>query len=118
MSLSAIANPQTTFFPTVYTLIPSRLLRQAFYSVPSTLCPPGHQVEIGLGLKLVRIYHRGQLVKVHPRQPRGGRSTDPQDYPRKVCRKWSSTVTERSTSNWTIQGKLMLVIAPSYSFAI
>ena len=53
----------------------------ALYSVPSTLCPPGQQVEVGLGSKLVRIFHRGQLVKVHPRQPRGGRSTDPQDYP-------------------------------------
>ena len=53
----------------------------ALYSVPSTLCPPGQQVEVGLGVKLVRIYHRGQLVKVHPRQPRGGRSTDTADYP-------------------------------------
>ena len=53
----------------------------ALYSVPSTLCPPGQQVEIGLGLKLVRIYHRGRLVKGHPRQPRGGRATDAQDYP-------------------------------------
>ena len=42
----------------------------ALYSVPSTLCPPGQQVEIGLGLKLVRIYHRGRLVKVHPHGPR------------------------------------------------
>ena len=32
-------------------------------------------------MKLVRIFHRGQLIKVHSRQPRGGRSTDPQDYP-------------------------------------
>ena len=53
----------------------------ALYSVPSTLCPPGQQVEVGLGLKLVRIFHRGQLIKVHPRQPRGGRSTDTADYP-------------------------------------
>ena len=53
----------------------------AIYSVPSTLCPPGQQVEVGLGPKLVRIFHRGQLVKVHARQPRGGRSTDPADYP-------------------------------------
>ena len=53
----------------------------ALYSVPSALCPPGQQVEIGLGLKLVRIYHRGRLIKIHPRQPRGRRSTDPQDYP-------------------------------------
>ena len=34
-----------------------------------------------LGSKLVRIYHRGRLIKVHPRQDRGGRSTDPDDYP-------------------------------------
>ena len=53
----------------------------ALYSVPSTLCPPGQQVEVGLGVKLVRIFHRGQLVKVHLRQPRGGRSTDTTDYP-------------------------------------
>ena len=53
----------------------------ALYSAPSALCPPGQQVEIGLGLKLVRIYHRGRLIKVHPRQPRGGRATDTQDYP-------------------------------------
>ena len=56
----------------------------ALYSVPSALCPPGQQVEIGLGLKLVRIYHRGRLIKVHPRQPRGGRSTDLQDYPEEL----------------------------------
>ena len=53
----------------------------ALYSAPSYLCPPGQQVEIGLGRKLVRIYHRGKLVKIHPRQPRGGRSTDAADYP-------------------------------------
>ena len=27
------------------------------------------------------MYHRGQLVKTHPRQPPGGRSTDPVDLP-------------------------------------
>ena len=56
----------------------------ALYSVPSTLCPPGQQVEIGLGSKLVRIFHRGRLLKLHPRQPRGGRSTDPADYPEEL----------------------------------
>ena len=30
---------------------------------------------------LVRIFHRGQLVKVHPRQEPGRRSTDPDDLP-------------------------------------
>ena len=53
----------------------------ALYSVPSATCPPGQKVEVRLGSKLVRIYHRGRLIKVHPRQNRGGRSTDPDDYP-------------------------------------
>ena len=30
---------------------------------------------------LVRVFARGQLVKVHPRQQPGGRSTDPEDLP-------------------------------------
>ena len=53
----------------------------ALYSVPSSSCPPGQKVEIRLDSKLVRIYHRGKLIKVHQRQPRGGRATDPDDYP-------------------------------------
>ena len=55
--------------------------QQALYSVPSDRCPPRQQVEIRLGSKLVHIYHRGQLIKTHLRQPKGGRSTDPDDYP-------------------------------------
>ena len=55
--------------------------RQALYSVPSSLCPPGQKVEVQVDSKLVRIYHRGQLIKTHVRQPRGGRSTDVHDYP-------------------------------------
>ena len=55
--------------------------RQALYSVPSGLCPPGQEVEVRVGSKLVRIYHRGKLIKVHQRQPKGGRATDPDDYP-------------------------------------
>ena len=45
--------------------------QQALYSVPSDRCPPRQQVEIRLGSKLVHIYHRGQLIKTHLRQPRG-----------------------------------------------
>ena len=56
----------------------------ALYSVPSSLCPPGQQVEIGLGSKLARIYFRGRLIKTHVRQPRGGRATDPDDYPAEI----------------------------------
>ena len=43
----------------------------ALYSVPADLCTPGQQVEIGLGSKLARIYHRGKLIETHLRQPRG-----------------------------------------------
>ncbi len=53
----------------------------ALYSVPSEVCPPGQKVEVRLGSKLVRIYYRGRLFQVHPRKGRGGRSTDPEDYP-------------------------------------
>ena len=55
--------------------------RQSLYSVPSSLCPPGRKVEVRVDSKLVRIYHKGQLIKTHLRQPRGGRATDPEDYP-------------------------------------
>ena len=54
---------------------------QALYSVPSDVCPPRQQVEIRVDSKLVHSYHRGQLIKTHLRQPKGGRSTDPDDYP-------------------------------------
>ena len=53
----------------------------ALYSAPSTTCPPGAKVEIRSDQHLVRLSRRGELVKVHPRQPKGGRSTDPADYP-------------------------------------
>ena len=55
--------------------------RLALYSVPSSLCPPGRKVEVKVDSKLVRIYYQGQLIKTHLRQPRGGRATDPNDYP-------------------------------------
>ena len=55
--------------------------QQALYSVPSALCSPGQKVEVRVDSKLVHIYHRGQLIKTHIRQHRGGRSTDPEDYP-------------------------------------
>ena len=55
--------------------------RLALYSVPSSLCPPGRKVEVRVDSKLVRIYYQGQLIKTHLRQPRGGRATDPNDYP-------------------------------------
>ncbi len=53
----------------------------ALYSLPHRPDLVGRQVEIHLGSSLVRIYHRGQLIKVHPRQEKGSRITDPDDLP-------------------------------------
>jgi len=55
--------------------------RYAIYSAPSSTCPPGTELEVRGDRELVRLYKRGELMKVHPRKPRGGRSTDPDDYP-------------------------------------
>ena len=52
---------------------------KALYSVPGNLI--GHSVEVRADRQLVRIYWRGQLVKTHPRQQPGRRSTDPADLP-------------------------------------
>jgi hypothetical protein len=52
---------------------------KALYSVPGNLI--GVRVEARADRHLVRLFHRGQLVKVHPRRPPGGRSTDPDDLP-------------------------------------
>jgi hypothetical protein len=47
--------------------------------VPGNLI--GQRLDATADGQLVRLFHRGQLVKVHPRQPPGGRSTDPADLP-------------------------------------
>ena len=52
---------------------------KALYSVPGNLI--GTRVEVRADRQLVRIFARGQLVKVHPRQAPGRRSTDPDDLP-------------------------------------
>lgn len=54
---------------------------QALYSAPTTSCPPGTKLEVRGDSGLVKLYRKGELVKVHPRQHRGGRATDPDDYP-------------------------------------
>ena len=53
----------------------------ALYSAPTTTCPPGTRLEVRGDRSLVTLYRRSELVKVHPRQGQGGRSTDPDDYP-------------------------------------
>jgi len=55
--------------------------KYALYSAPSSTCPPVTKLEVRGDSKLVRFYHRGLLIKTHPRQCRGGRSTDQEDYP-------------------------------------
>jgi hypothetical protein len=52
---------------------------KALYSVPGNLI--GRRVNATATGELVRIFHRGELIKVHPRQRPGGRSTDPADLP-------------------------------------
>jgi len=52
---------------------------KALYSVPGELI--GQHLHARADARLVKLYHRGQLVKTHPRQPAGGRSTDAADLP-------------------------------------
>lgn len=54
--------------------------QKAIYSVPTRWV--GHQVWVRADSKLVRVYAQGQLVKTHPVQEPGGRSTDYDDYPK------------------------------------
>lgn len=54
-------------------------VRRALYSVPTRYI---HQVvRVRADRSLVRIYSRGELVKIHPRKQPGQRATDPGDYP-------------------------------------
>ena len=52
---------------------------RALYSIPGNLI--GARVEVRADRELVRVYHRGALVKIHPRQAPGGRVTDAEDLP-------------------------------------
>jgi len=52
---------------------------KALYSVPGNLI--GTHVQVRADSQLVRVFSRGQLVKVHPRKGIGQRSTDPADLP-------------------------------------
>ena len=51
---------------------------KALYSVPGNLI--GSRVDARADRSLVRVFHRGQLVKVHPRMAPGKRSTDPRRW--------------------------------------
>lgn len=52
---------------------------RALYSIPTAYI--GQKVHVRADRELVRVSFRGEIVKTHPRQPPGGRSTDPADYP-------------------------------------
>ena len=54
-------------------------IAKALYSVPGELI--GQHLHARADSRLVRLYHRGQLIKTHPRKPPGGRSTDAADLP-------------------------------------
>jgi hypothetical protein len=53
--------------------------QRAFYSVPWRMA--GQQVSVRADGTLVKIYHRGQVIRTHPQQPPGRRSSDPADFP-------------------------------------
>lgn len=52
---------------------------KALYSAPKDYL--GTQLDVRADATLVKLFHQGQLVKVHPRQQPGGRVTDPEDLP-------------------------------------
>jgi hypothetical protein len=57
--------------------------RKALYSVPTRHI--GKEVTVRGDRALVRIYLRGELIKTHPVQPPGRRSTDYDDYPQELA---------------------------------
>lgn len=54
-------------------------IARSLYSVPTLYL--GKTVRVRADKQLVRIYFRGELCTVHPRQPPGGRSTNVSHYP-------------------------------------
>lgn len=55
---------------------------RALYSVPGELI--GQRLTARADAHTVKLFHRGQLIKVHPTQPPGKRHTDPADLPSDV----------------------------------
>jgi hypothetical protein len=52
---------------------------RSLYSAPKEYL--GRRLDVRADSALVKLFHRGMLVKVHPRQEPGRRSTDPADLP-------------------------------------
>ena len=79
-----LAVPETTYDLPVYAepkVHPDRHIEvaKALYSIPGELI--GEHVSVRADRSIVRVFWRGRLIKTHPRQPPGGRSTDPADLP-------------------------------------
>jgi len=55
---------------------------KALYSIPGALI--GETVTVRVDSRLVKVSFRGQVVKIHPKQPPGRRSTDETDLPSEV----------------------------------
>jgi transposase len=53
---------------------------KALYTLPTEFI--GKKLRARADSSLVRFYHAGTLVKTHPRQPPGGKSIDPADFPK------------------------------------
>jgi transposase len=82
-----LAAPTGPFMIPVYTrpkVAPDRHVEVArsIYSVPGELI--GQRLLARADAYTVKLFRRGQLIKVHPRQPPGGRHTDPADLPSEV----------------------------------
>ena len=79
-----LAGPQSPYAVPVYAQVKVHRdyhvqVAKALYSIPQHL--RGQTLSVRADGELVKMYHRGQLVKTYPRQPPGGRSTDPADLP-------------------------------------
>ncbi|MGH3898597.1 MAG: IS21/IS408/IS1162 family transposase [Pseudonocardiaceae bacterium] len=76
--------PQQPYLVPIYTVVTVHRdhgvqIDRALYSAPKAYL--GQQVHARADAELVKLFHRGQLIKTHPRQRPGGRSTDPDDLP-------------------------------------
>ncbi|MGH3599010.1 MAG: IS21 family transposase [Pseudonocardiaceae bacterium] len=80
--------PTQAFAIPVYTtpkVAPDRHVEvaRALYSVPGDLV--GQRLTARADAHTVKLFRRGQLIKVHPRQEPGRRCTDPADLPTEAC---------------------------------
>ena len=57
-------------------------IARGIYSVPGELI--GHRILARADARTIKLYHQGQLIKVHPRVEPGRRHTDPADLPSEV----------------------------------